>query len=84
MKKIVNGIEIELTPEESSAIKAEWKRSDKERARKSWLYGRASEYPSISDQLDMIFHAIEDGVPLNESEFFAEIKRIKEKYPKLD
>lgn len=38
---------------------------------------RASEYPSIGDQLDMIFHA-----GLGGDEFQAAIQAVKDKYPK--
>lgn len=40
-----------------------------------WVYGRQSEYPSIQDQLDKIFHEGLDA-------WKAEIQAIKDKYPK--
>ena len=41
---------------------------------------RRREYPSIGDQLDMIYHDAEDGTSL----WMDEIKKVKEKYPKQE
>ena len=41
----------------------------------AWLAGRKSEYPSVPDQLDKIYHEGLDA-------WKAEIKLIKDKYPK--
>ena len=44
---------------------------------------RAMEYPEIGNQLDMIWHAIDNGLPLDkESDFYKAIKEVKDKYPK--
>ena len=44
---------------------------------------RAVEYPSIGDQLDLIWHTIDNGLPLDkESDFYKTIKEVKDKYPK--
>lgn len=50
-------------------------RLEKARADVVWKYGRTSEYPSIEDQLDKIFHEGLDA-------WKAEIQAIKDKYPK--
>ena len=44
---------------------------------KAYQRSRASEYPSIGDQLDMIYRNGDGGV-----EFQAAIKAVKDKYPK--
>ena len=44
---------------------------------KEYARSRKSEYPSIGDQLDMIFHAGFGG-----DEFQAAIQAVKDKYPK--
>jgi hypothetical protein len=44
---------------------------------KEYQRKRASEYPSIGEQLDMIYHAGQGG-----DAFQAAIKAIKDKYPK--
>ena len=44
---------------------------------------RATEYPAIGDQLDLIWHCIDTGLPLDkESDFYKIIKEVKDKYPK--
>ena len=43
---------------------------------------RASEYPEIGDQLDMLFHAIDAGTLDKSSDFYTTIKAVKDKYPK--
>jgi hypothetical protein len=43
---------------------------------------RAPEYPSIADQLDMIWHGIDAGTLDTSSTFYNKLKEIKDKYPK--
>lgn len=43
---------------------------------------RAKEYPNIKEQLDMIWHAIDNGGLDKECDFYKELKKVKEKYPK--
>lgn len=50
-------------------------RLEKAQAAVIWTYGRQTEYPSIEDQLDKIFHEGLDA-------WKAEIQAIKDKYPK--
>jgi|SRR6056300_833190 len=47
-----------------------------------YSYDRCSEYPDGFEQLDMLWHAINDGTDLKNSEWFIKIKEVKEKYPK--
>lgn len=43
---------------------------------------RAAEYPPIEDQLDALWHAMDQGkLPMVEG-FYNEVKRVKDKYPK--
>ena len=53
-----------------AAMQADWDN-------KAYARNRAAEYPSIGDQLDMIYHNGDGG-----AEFQAAIKAVKEKYPK--
>lgn len=46
-------------------------------AAKEYQRNRAAEYPSIGEQLDMIYHAGQGG-----DAFQAAIKAVKDKYPK--
>lgn len=65
MKKIVNGIEIECTPEEVLLIENIWEIDRVKKLEEDALYGhckkRALEYPSVNDQLDMIYQDQMDG-----------------------
>lgn len=43
---------------------------------------RAAAYPSLGDQLDMLWHAMDDNATARIEPFYSEIKAIKEQYPK--
>jgi hypothetical protein len=49
-----------------------------------YAYDRCLEYPDGFEQFDMLWHAVNDGCNLKNSEWFNTIKAIKEKYPKPD
>lgn len=42
---------------------------------------RAKSYPTIADQLDMLWHAIDDGSLDKNSEFYLKLKQVKEQNP---
>jgi hypothetical protein len=50
----------------------------------SLLYARERklQYPKIQDQLDAIWHAVDSGIDLKNSEWFKEILEVKQKFPK--
>lgn len=43
---------------------------------------REREYPRITEQLDMLWHAMNDNEALRTEPFYSTIKAIKDKYPK--
>lgn len=43
---------------------------------------RAVEYPSLANQLDMLWHAIDTGSLSKDTEFYKSLKAVKDKYPK--
>lgn len=47
-----------------------------------YSFDRCKEYPDGFEQLDMLWHAINNGVNLKDSDWFKAIKEVKEKYPK--
>jgi len=56
---------------------------DIEQPTPTYLDERKANYPSIEEQLDMIWHAIDEGKPLdNTSEFYLKIKEVKNRYKK--
>ena len=43
---------------------------------------RAREYPQLKEQLDMLWHAIDEGKLDKTSEFYLRLKAVKAEYPK--
>ena len=48
----------------------------------SWDVKRGREYPRVKDQLDMLWHALDDGTLDKTSDFYTSLKATKDKYPK--
>lgn len=61
--------------EEITKLQSEY--DAKEYARK-----RKVEYPALSEQLDMLWHAIDNGTLNKTSDFYTTLKAVKEKYSK--
>ena len=47
-------------------------------------YQRDRVYPSIGEQLDMLWHAIDNGTLDKTSDFYTAIKAVKDAYPKSE
>jgi FlaG/FlaF family flagellin (archaellin) len=75
MNKMVNGEVVAMTDAEVTARNAEVAASEADEAANGYKRKRASEYPSIVDQLDDIYH---NGIDA----WKATIKATKDKYPK--
>ena len=45
-------------------------------------YQRLRQYPPIGDQLDMLWHAIDNGTLNKTSDFYTAIKAVKDAHPK--
>ena len=43
---------------------------------------RSQEYPTIGDQLDMLWHAIDSGGLNQTSDFYTKLKAVKTQFPK--
>ena len=92
MKKIVNGIEIEMTAAEIAAKQAEEQAWLEEQSKNNetiikqapYINQRRNDYPPIGDQLDMLWHSIDQNPKLKSEyfEFYEAIKAIKVKHPK--
>lgn len=67
---------------DDTAVKQEINRLTLERNKTAYRRQRAREYPTISDQLDMLWHAIDDGTLDKSSDFYTSLKSIKDQYPK--
>lgn len=47
-----------------------------------YIYDRLKNYPSLGSQMDMFWHAMDDGVIPKIEPFYTDIKTVKETYPK--
>lgn len=86
MKKIVNGTEVDLTQAEIEEFEARESKhlQDLDYYVKSEKYkdDRRESYPSIGDQLDMLYKAMESGEISKANDFFNAIKTVKDAHPK--
>lgn len=85
MYKMVNGILTPMTAEEIADRDKEERQEKSERKRTQWLRDRTGPdgYPSVEDQLDLLWHDISAGKPLNKnSRWYKVIDGVKSKYPK--
>ena len=48
----------------------------------AYVDNRKKEYPAIEEQLDLLWHAIDDGTLDKTSDFYTSLKATKDKYPK--
>tara|TARA_B100000287_G_scaffold52557_1_gene46303 strand:- start:389 stop:703 length:315 start_codon:yes stop_codon:yes gene_type:complete len=52
----------------------------------AYIHARSNAYPSIKDQLDWIWHAIEDGnftnAKMKDTDFYKKLKEVKDDNPK--
>ena len=44
---------------------------------------RAREYPALKEQMDMIWHAIDEGKLDKTSDFYLKLKAVKDEFPKV-
>lgn len=47
-----------------------------------YAYDRQANYPTLGNQMDMLWHAMDDGTLPKVEPFYSEIKAVKERYPK--
>jgi hypothetical protein len=76
--KMVNGVVFEMTDEEQATLNASRAEEQVSLDARAWLDGRLSEYPSVTDQLDMLFWDKSNGTTL----WYDMIAEIKTKHPK--
>ena len=71
-----------LPPPSQEEVDAELKYQEALAKHYQYSYDRCKEYPDGFEQLDMLWHATNNGIDLKESDWFKKIKEVKEKYPK--
>ena len=77
LNKSVNGVVMELSEEDYAQKKIDLGNYKWEQQEYGYISARQDAYPSIGDQLDMIYHAGQGG-----DAFQKAIKAVKNKYPK--
>ena len=67
-------------------LETAWTEYQAEQNSTQYARSRATEYPSIGDQLDMLWHAKDTGdwtaAKVKLTSFYTELKAVKDKYPK--
>ena len=90
MKKLVDGILVDLTVEEISEKEAQDLESLKEQSQNNnieqapYINQRKNAYPEIGDQLDMLWHTMDKDMELQHKfyDFYQTIKKVKVAHPK--
>jgi len=70
------------TPISEAEIQAEVQRLQAEYDSKQYARDRATQYAPLADQLDMLWHAIDQGIDLKQSDFYTGNKAVKDAHPK--
>jgi len=76
-----SGIDEVNIPTEAE-IQAEVIRLQAEYDSKQYARDRAKDYAPLADQLDMLWHAIDQGIDLKQSDFYTGNKAVKDAHPK--
>ena len=63
-------------------VEQETNRLTLERNKTEYQRRRLKEYPTLADQLDMLWHAIDKGTLDKSSDFYTALKSIKDQHPK--
>jgi hypothetical protein len=78
--KVVDGVEVEMTPEEIAEVESERQAAAAQQAALAvteYQRQRAAEYPPIGDQLDALWKGGEVAAAM-----LAQVQAVKAKYPK--
>ena len=67
---------------DETAVQAEISRLQAEYDSNQYQRDRAKDYAPIADQLDMLWHAIDQGIDLKQSDFYIGNKAVKDANPK--
>lgn len=78
LKKMVDGVEVEMTPEEEAAIRAEWAENDAKQKATAYVEARRLEYPPVADYLDGVVKGDQTQIDA----YIAACLAVKAKYPK--
>jgi len=79
---VVEWLDDELVQPSELAIQTEMERLQVKYDLKKYQRQREFEYPFIGEQLDMLWHAIDTNTLDKTSDFYNNLKAVKDKYPK--
>ena len=92
MYKQVDGVRVKMTAEEiaeQETLQTQWleeqsKNNETITEQAPYIFQRRNDYPEIGDQLDMLWHSIDQNPKLKSEyfEFYEAIKAVKVKHPK--
>ena len=71
-----------LPPPTKDEIMKEFERQKAVAEYYQYAYDRCKHYPDGFEQLDMLWHAVDQGINLKDSEWYKSIKEVKDKFPK--
>lgn len=79
-----DGLEwLDNSPKPTEAeLLAEVARLQAEYDAKQYQRDRAKAYPSLQEQLDMLWHSVNNGTDLKDSDWFNQLKSVKDTYEK--
>ena len=82
--KYVNNELVQLTDAEETAFNADQDACAADKAANGYKQNRQENYPTLGEQFDLLFHAIDADTDLKTkfASFYNSIKAIKDKYPK--
>jgi len=78
----IEWLDTEQTQPTDSEIQAEITRLQAEYDSNQYQRDRATQYAPLADQLDMLWHAIDQGIDLKQSDFYTGNKAVKDANPK--
>jgi hypothetical protein len=71
-----------LEPPTTEEVMAEFEKQKKVAEYYQYAFDRCKEYPDGFEQFDMLWHAVNNGIDLKDSEWFKKIKEVKDRNPK--
>lgn len=82
MTKLINGERVEVSQEEETQILAENAAAEAEKQAIAWIYERIKAYGSLAEELDMLYHDIDNECLDKTGEFYLHCKSVKDSIPK--
>ena len=75
-------VENALTEEQKAVLQAEWEAEAAAIAAKEYEEKRRDQYPPITEQLDMLWHAMDQGEIAKATVWYDAVKEVKDANPK--